>query len=92
MKRLFEVNGFFFDNKPDAKVARGDKIPNAEGGGFHYSHPISKGPDHIGNHGKRVPATRARGERDVNGHRNTPPDLAKRAAKAAKKAKLCMAA
>ena len=60
MKRLFEVNGQFFDQKSEAKVARGDKIPNKEGGGFHYAHSVSKGPDHIGNHGLRVPATRHR--------------------------------
>lgn len=60
MKRIFEVNGVYFDNKAAAKAARGDKIPNKEGEGFHYAHTVSKGPDHIGNHGKRVPATRHR--------------------------------
>ena len=60
MKRLFEVNGAFFESKSEAKVARGDKIPNKEGEGFHYAHPVSKGPDHIGNHGCTVPATRHR--------------------------------
>jgi hypothetical protein len=72
MKRIFEVNGSFFDNKADAKVARGDKIANKDGEGFHYAHPVSKGPDHIGNHGVRVPNTYHRGQRDTNGHRNTP--------------------
>ncbi len=60
MKRIFEVNGQYFATKPEAKAARGDKIPNKEGGGFHYAHTVSKGPDHIGNHGHRVPATRHR--------------------------------
>jgi hypothetical protein len=60
MKRLFEVNGSFFESKSEAKVARGSKIANKDGEGFHYAHPISKGPDHIGNHGTRVPATRHR--------------------------------
>lgn len=66
MKRLFEVNGQFFDQKSDAKAARGDKIPNKEGNGFHYAHPVSKGPDHIGNHGKRVPSTRHRAPQAFN--------------------------
>ena len=60
MKRIFEVNGEFFDNKMAAKAARGDKIPNKDGDGFHYAHTVSKGPDHIGNHGNTVPATRHR--------------------------------
>lgn len=60
MKRLFTVNGTHFESKTLAKQARGDKIPNKEGGGFHYAHVVSKGPDHDGNHGKKVPATRHR--------------------------------
>jgi hypothetical protein len=60
MKRLFEVNGQYFESKSEAKVARGDKIPNKEGGGFHYTHAVSKGPDHMGNHGIRVPSCKHR--------------------------------
>ena len=60
MKRLFEVNGQFFDSKVAAKAARGDKIADKEGSGFHYAHVVSKGPDHMGNHGVRVPATKHR--------------------------------
>ena len=51
MKRLFVVNGEYFGNKTDAKTAR-----NAAGKGS----KVSKGPDHMGNHGHRVPATRHR--------------------------------
>jgi hypothetical protein len=51
MKRLFEVNGVDFDNKVDAKVAR-DAGPKGS--------KVSKGPDHMGNHGIRVPSTRHR--------------------------------
>lgn len=78
MKRLFEVNGTFFDSKVEAKAARGDKISNKDGEGFHYAHSVSKGPDHIGNHGLSVKDTSHRGPRDVAGHRNTPPDLSKK--------------
>ena len=66
MKRLFEVNGQYFANKSEAKVARGDKIPHKEGGGFYYAHTISKGPDHDGNHGHSVPATRHRAPQGYN--------------------------
>lgn len=52
MKRLFEVNGEFFGSKVAAKVAR-DAGPKGS--------KVSKGPDHMGNHGQRVPATRHRG-------------------------------
>lgn len=52
MKRLFEVNGEFFSSKVDAKKAR-DAGPKGS--------KVSKGPDHMGNHGFRVPATRHRG-------------------------------
>ncbi len=60
MKRLFTVDGTHFQSKDLAKIARGPKIPNKEGTGFHYAHTVSKGPDHVGNHGRRVPATRHR--------------------------------
>jgi hypothetical protein len=73
MKRLFQVKNEYFDNKPAAKEFR-----NANGG------HVSKGPDHMGNHGHSVSDTMRRGPRDANGHRNTAPDLAKRAAKAAR--------
>ncbi len=52
MKRLFTVNGDHFDNKVDAKKAR-DAGPKGS--------TVGKGPDHMGNHGRRVPATRHRG-------------------------------
>lgn len=55
MKRLFECNGQYFESKTAAKANRG---PMNEAG--NYPHRVSKGPDHIGNHGKRVPATRHR--------------------------------
>lgn len=72
MKRLFTVNGEYFANKVEAKAAR-DAGPEGS--------KVSKGPDHIGNHGRRVPATHHRGPRDANGNRNTPPDLSRRARK-----------
>jgi hypothetical protein len=75
MKRLFTVNGEHFDNKMRAKEAR-DAGPKGS--------KVMKGPDHIGNHGHSAMETRKRGPRDANGNRNTPPDMAKRAAKAAK--------
>lgn len=50
MKRLFTVNGEHFANKVDAKKAR-DASPGSK---------VSKGPDHDGNHGHRVPSTRHR--------------------------------
>jgi hypothetical protein len=75
MKRLFEVNGEFFDNKVAAKAARDAGKPGSK---------VSKGPDHMGNHGRRVPDTHHRGPRDAAGGRNTTPDMAKRAAKASK--------
>jgi|WetSurMetagenome_2_1015567.scaffolds.fasta_scaffold1641998_1 hypothetical protein len=51
MKRLFEVNGEFFSNKVDAKKARNDGPKGSK---------VSKGPDHMGNHGHSVPSTRHR--------------------------------
>lgn len=51
MKRLFEVNGTYFSNKIEAKTAR-DAGPKGS--------KVSKGPDHMGNHGHRVPSTRHR--------------------------------
>ncbi len=64
MKRLFTVNGEHFATKTEAKKAR-DAGPKGS--------TVSKGPDHIGNHGRRVPDTYHRGQRDSNGQRNTPP-------------------
>lgn len=55
MKRLFEVKGFFFDNKPAARQHRNTL---ASEGIVAY---VSKGPDHMGNHGIRVRNTRHRG-------------------------------
>lgn len=85
MKRLFTVNGTHFESKVEAKKARGQFIEGKDGKPGHYEHKLTKGPDHIGNHGHSVRDTLRRGPRDAQGHRNTPPDMAKRAAKAAKK-------
>ena len=57
MKRLFEVDGVYFDNKKAAKVARGDFIEAVPGKPGHYRHTVSKGPDHMGNHGIKVQKT-----------------------------------
>ena len=57
MKRLFEVDGVYFDNKMTAKAARGDLIPAEPGKPAHFKHTVSKGPDHMGNHGRTVPKT-----------------------------------
>jgi hypothetical protein len=56
MKRLFQVNGSFFESKQEAKVARGPvttPAKPAEAGVFgskptpaKYAHVISYGPDH----------------------------------------------
>lgn len=49
MKRLFQVNTnpvSFFDNKIEAKKARGDIIPAKDNKAAHYAFRISKGPDH----------------------------------------------
>lgn len=49
MKRLFQVNTSpvsFFENKKDAKVARGDLILAKDDKPAHYSLRVSKGPDH----------------------------------------------
>lgn len=49
MKRLFEVNGAFFDNKKDAKEARGDLVSLGNDNGSivpQYKHVIHRGPDH----------------------------------------------
>lgn len=47
MKRIFEVNGKFFNSKKDAKVERGERV---DGGGKDvaptYASTISNGPDH----------------------------------------------
>jgi hypothetical protein len=67
MKRLFEVNGQFFSNKTDAKLARG---PRNAGG--RYTYPVRKGPDHDGNHGKRVPASRHRAPQHWHEHKVEP--------------------
>jgi hypothetical protein len=61
MKRLFTVNGEHFESKVLAKQARGPK--NDAG---NYTHPVRKGPDHDGNHGHKVPATRHRAPQGYN--------------------------
>lgn len=69
MKRLFEVNGEFFGNKMDAKVARGEPTTPAttekvNGRDVHYppryKHQIKLGPDHMGKHGVKVPSCQHR--------------------------------
>jgi hypothetical protein len=61
MKRLFTVNGEHFATKKEAKTARGAPVkPAINKTPAQYAFEIHKGPDHIGNHGKRVPATRHR--------------------------------
>lgn len=52
MKRLFQVNGEYFESKVVAKKAR-DAGPKGS--------KVSKGPDHMGNHGQRAPVHRHRG-------------------------------
>jgi hypothetical protein len=46
MKRLFEVNGQFFDKKQDAKEARGERRNKDEQAAPLYMYVIHKGPDH----------------------------------------------
>lgn len=56
MKRLFEVNGEYFDQKEDAKKARGERTfegtkadPNVFGSKNEpprYKYQVKKGPDH----------------------------------------------
>jgi len=46
MKRLFEVDGEFFDCKKDAKDHRGEKIGENKDGSPVYKHEIHRGPDH----------------------------------------------
>jgi len=52
MKRLFTVAGTHFESKPEAKKFRDTEAPKGS--------KVSKGPDHIGNHGHRSPTTRHR--------------------------------
>lgn len=66
MKRLFQCNGQFFESKPLAKAARGDLIKGEDGKPDRYPHAVSKGPDHDGNHGHKVPATRHRAPQGYN--------------------------
>ncbi len=71
MKRLFQVaqGGLnYFESKVEAKAFR-DKENSTITKSLLI---VSKGPDHMGNHGRRVPATYHRGQRDSNGNRNTP--------------------
>jgi len=47
MKRLFEVDGKFFDKKKDAKEARGERLNKDEQNQAPlYKHEIHRGPDH----------------------------------------------
>lgn len=65
MKRLFEVNGEFFDNKMDAKTARGEPttpetVEKVNGRDVfrpaRYKYEVKRGPDHMGKHGVKVPS------------------------------------
>ncbi len=75
MKRLFQVNTSpvsYFDNKVDAKRARGDIIPAKDDKPAHYALRVSKGPDHIGNHGQPVMSTRHRAPQVLKPKREEP--------------------
>lgn len=67
MKRLFKVDGEFFDNKVKAKAARGK--PDADG---NFKHKISRGPDHIGVHGQTFSKADRRGPQDMQPRREGP--------------------
>jgi hypothetical protein len=49
MKRLFQVNGSFFEAKETAKMARGKFTPAEKGSNVpgKYEFEVTKGPDHI---------------------------------------------
>lgn len=48
MKRLFQVGDQFFDNKADAKAARGEyTAPKADEKIGKFERYVSKGPDHV---------------------------------------------
>lgn len=47
MKRIFEVNGEYYSDKPAAKAARGEFTPGVHGEQGHYKATIHKGPDHV---------------------------------------------
>ena len=69
MKRIFEVNIMFFETKLDAKIARGPLIPATDRRPPHYTHTISKGPDHIMFGVKGNPRTHSHNNR-AGGHGN----------------------
>ena len=83
MKRLFEVNGEFFDLKDNAKKARGE--PTAKGGlesvdpgktakllPPKYKFQIHLGPDHVGYHGWRAGKTSHRAPQALQPQREGP--------------------
>lgn len=73
MKRLFQLNTSpvsFFENKKDAKVARGDLIPAKDDKPAHYPLRVSKGPDHSEfgvKHGQRTHSHNAKSGGHGNG-------------------------
>jgi len=74
MKRLFQVNTSpvsFFDNKVDAKKARGERQADKDQR-LVYPFKVSKGPDHIGNHGQPVMSTRHRAPQVLKPKREEP--------------------
>jgi len=79
MKRLFQVHGFNFESKQAAKGFRDDL--NNTGHALYDgtkveagSQPavVSKGPDHIGNHGLPVMSTRHRAPQVLKPKREEP--------------------
>lgn len=47
MKRIFEVNGQFFETKGEAKTARGERLDGgSKGDAPTYANTVSYGPDH----------------------------------------------
>lgn len=77
MKRLFQVNTVpvqYFDNKMDAKEARGPLVEATETRPAHFKYTVSKGPDHdlLGVTGRpRTTSHNARSGGHGNGFPNT---------------------
>lgn len=73
MKRLFTVNGEHFDQKENAKKARGEPTAKAEGNKpAQYKHQVHRGPDHIGNHGWNASTSAHRAPQALQPKRETP--------------------
>lgn len=83
MKRLFTVNGTHFDNKVDAKKARGQFIQGKDGKPGRFEHEVHLGPDHR-HYGegklKRGQRTHSHNNRS-GGHGNGFPNVKKSGAK-----------